>query len=171
MAKLVYPLAQVLVIKNKRVEKAEQVVLEKKKALSVEEEKLKQREAERDKVINHKKEKLNQLREELDRGTYSDKVLQMKAYLKVVDERVKVENKKVEDQKEQVKIANHNLEVAKEDLRIKRNEVDKLLTHREDWFKEARKEESKAEEKEMDEVGSVVYLLHMKDKKSSAGTL
>lgn len=171
MAKLVYPLAQVLVIKNKRVEKAEQVVLEKKKALAAEEEKLKQREAERDKVINHKKEKLNQLREELDKGTTSDKILQMKAYLKVVDERVKVENKKVEDQKEQVKIAVRNLDVAKEDLRIKRNEVDKLLTHREDWFKQARKEEAKNEEKEMDEVGSVVYMLHMKNnKKTSAET-
>jgi flagellar biosynthesis chaperone FliJ len=167
MAKLVYPLAQVLVIKNKRVEKAEQVVIEKKKALAAEEEKLRQREAERDKVINHKKDKLNQLREELDGGTTTDKVIQMKAYLKVVDERVQVEKKKVEDQKEQVKIANHNLDLAKEDLRLKRNEVDKLITHRTDWFKEARKEETKAEEKEMDEVGGVVYMLHMKENKKT----
>lgn len=167
MAKMVYPLEQVVVVKNKRVEKAEKVVIEKKRALEAEQEKLKQREEERDKVLQHKKEKLNQLREELDTGTTTDKILQMKAYLKVVDERVKVENKKVEDQKEQVKIANHNLDVAKEDLRIKRNEVDKLQQHRVDWIKEAKKEETRSEEKEMDEVGNVIYMLHLRDSKKS----
>ena len=168
MAKLVYPLEQVVVIKNKRVEKAEKVVIEKKRALEAEEEKLKQREAERDKVLAHKKAKLNQLRQELDGGTTTDKILQMKAYLKVVDERVKVENKKVEDQKEQVKIANRNLDVAKEELRLKRIEVDKLEQHRVDWVKEAKKEETRAEEKEMDEVGNVIYMLHMRDSKKIA---
>lgn len=168
MTKVAYPLAQVLVIKHKRVEKAEQVVVEKKKALETEQEKLKQREAERDSVLAHKKDKLNQLREELDQGTTSDKVLQMKSYLKVVDERVKVENKKVEDQKEQVKIANHNLDLAKEDLRHKRNEADKIETHKLDWNKEAKRDESRNEEKEMDEIGNVIYMLHQRKSKQSA---
>jgi flagellar biosynthesis chaperone FliJ len=168
MAKVAYPLAQVLVIKHKRVEKAEQVVLEKKRLLEVEQQKLKEREAERDKVLTHRKDKLNQLREELDHGTTSDKILQMKAYLKVVDERVKVENKKVEDQKEQVKIANHNLNLAKEDLRHKRNEADKIETHKIDWKKEATREESRGEEKEMDEIGNVIYMLHQRNSKRAA---
>lgn len=166
MAKAVYPLAQVLVVKNKRVEKAEQFVIEKKNALKIEEDKLKARELERDKVLKHRKEKLYQLREELDGGTTSDKVLQMKAYLKVVDERVKVENKKVDDQKEQVKIAVKNLELAKEELRIKRIEVDKIETHKKDWKKENTRLETIAQEKEMDEVGNTIYMLQMRNKKS-----
>ncbi len=170
MAKEVYPLAQVLTIKNRRVEKAEQVVLEKKKALELEQEKLKQREAEREKVLQHRKDKLNQLREELDSGTTADKVLQMKAYLKVVDERLKVENKKVEDQKELVKAAEKNLEVAKEDLRMRRVEVDKIHTHKLDWQRANALLESRNEEKEMDEVGSTIFMLQMRNKKTSADT-
>lgn len=164
MAKIVYPLERVLDIKKKRVTEAEKVVLEKKKELEKEEEKLKQREAERDKVLNHRKDKLNQLREELDGGTTSTKILQMKAYLKVVEERLKVEQKKVADQKEQVKVAEKNLEVAKEQLRLKRQEVDKLNTHRKDWMKDAKKEEQIVEEKEMDEIGQVLYTLHQRKK-------
>ena len=49
MAKIVYPLKQVLEVKQKRVEDAEKVVLEKKLALEKEQEKLAQREADRDK--------------------------------------------------------------------------------------------------------------------------
>lgn len=162
MAKISYPLERVLDIKKKRVTEAEKVVQEKKKELEKEQQKLRQREEERDKVRNHKKDKLNQLREELDGGTTSDKILQMKAYLKVVDERLVVEDKKVADQKEQVKIAEKNLEAAKEQLRLKRQEVDKLNTHRQDWMKQARKEEQIAEEKEMDEIGQVLYTIHQR---------
>lgn len=164
MAKIVYPLERVLDIKKKRVTEAEKVVRERKKDLEREEEKLKQREAERDKVLKHRKDKLNQLRDELDGGTTSTKILQMKAYLKVVDERVKVEEKKVADQKEQVKIAENNLEAAKEQLRLKRQEVDKLGTHRQDWMKGAIKEEQISEEKEMDEIGQVLYSIRQRRK-------
>lgn len=165
MTALVYPLAQVLNIKKKRVEAAELIVQEKKKALEAEQEKLKQREAERDKVQKHRKEKLDQLREELDGGTTTDVVQQMKAYIKVVDERVKIEIKKVNEQKEQVKIAEKNLEAAQEDLRKKRIEVDKLETHRKDWEKEMKLEQTRSEEKEMDEVGNVIHMVHMREKK------
>ena len=164
MAKIVYPLERVLDIKKKRVSEAEKVVSEKKRELEKEEEKLKQREAERDKVLNHRKDKLNQLREELDGGTTSVKILQMKAYLKVVEERLKVEQKKVADQKEQVKVAEKNLEVAKEQLRLRRQEVDKLGTHRKDWMRDAKKEEQIVEEKEMDEIGQVLYTIQQRKK-------
>ncbi len=60
-----------MAVKKDRVEKAERVVEEKKRALLVEEEKLKKVEAERNKVRDHHNDKLAQLRKALDEGTYS----------------------------------------------------------------------------------------------------
>lgn len=157
---IVYPLKQVIEVKQRRVTEAEKVVLEKKQALEKEQEKLAQREAERDKVKTHKVDKLKQLRNTLDEGTTSPKIQQMKAYLKVVDEKLKIEEKKVKDQQEQVKIAEKNLEQAQEELRKKRQEVDKLLTHKKDWEKETRKELEIIEGREQDELGSIIYVSH-----------
>ena len=164
MAKSVYPLKQVLEIKRKRVEDAERVVVEKRLLLQQEEEKLKQKEQERDKVLKHHNDKLKQMRDEMDHGTTSPKIQQMKAYLKVVKERLKQEEKKVADQKEQVKIAENNLQQAIQDLRFKRQEVDKILTHKQDWEKEMRREEEIIEGREQDELGSVTYTIHKKFK-------
>ena len=102
MAEIVYPLKQVLEVKIKRVEDQEKVVIEKKRLLVLEQDKLKQREAEREKVKKHHDAKLKQLRDTLDQGTTSDKIQQMKAYIKVVKENLKLEDKKVKEQKEQV---------------------------------------------------------------------
>ncbi len=157
MAKIIYPLSQVLDVKKRRVEEAEKVVTEKRQALDRELEKLKKCEEERDKVIQHHKDKLKQLRDELDGGTTSDKVQQMKAYLKVVQERVKVEEKKVADQKKQVEVAKKNLELAQEDLRKKRVEVDKLEMHKKDWLKEMRNEQQIKEESDLNEIGNIIY--------------
>lgn len=155
--KLVYPLKQVIEVKQKRVEDAEKVVSEKKIALEKEQEKLTQREAERDKVKNHKADKLKQLRDIMDEGTTSPKIQQMKVYLKVVDEKLKIEEKKVKDQQEQVNIATKNLEQAREELKRKRQEVDKLLSHKKDWEKEMRKEQEIIEGREQDELGSIIF--------------
>lgn len=160
MVKAVYPLKQIIDVKKKRVEDQEKVVAEKRLALEQEQEKLKQREKERDDVKKHHDAKLKQMRDEMDHGTTSPKIQQMKAYLKVVKERLKVEEKKVQDQKEQVKIAEKNLEQAIEELKRKRQEVDKLLTHKKDWEKEMQKEEDIIEGREQDELGSVMYLVH-----------
>lgn len=156
--KIVYPLKQVLEVKRKRVEDAEKVVTEKKKALEAEEEKLKAREKERDEVKKHHNDKLKQMRDEMDGGTTSPKIQQMKAYLKVVVEKLAVEEKKVADQKAQVQTAEKNLEAAKEELKRKRQEVDKLVTHQKDWEKEMLKEEEIMEGREQDELGSVMFL-------------
>jgi hypothetical protein len=158
--KPVYPLKQVIEVKKRRVEDAEKMVLAKKEALVKEEEKLKEREADRDKVKKHYKDKMKQMRDEMDHGTTSPKIQQMKVYAKVVEEKLKAEEKKVQDQKEQVKIAEKNLEAAKEDLKKKRLDVDKLLTHKVDWEKEMRKEEEIQEGREQDEIGSVMHLIH-----------
>ena len=160
MDKIVYPLKQVIEVKQRRVEEAEKVVKEKQAALEKEQQKLAEREAERNKVKEHQQDKLKQLRDTMDQGTTSPKIQQMKAYLKIVDEKLKVEEKKVKDQKEQVAIAEKNLEQAKLDLQRKRQEVDKLLTHKKDWEKEMRKKQEIIEGREQDELGSIIYTVH-----------
>jgi hypothetical protein len=157
MAKIVYPLKQVMEVKQRRVEEAEKVVIEKKAALEKEKEKLAQREAERDKAIQHHTAKLTQLRSAMDEGTTTDKILQMKAYLKVAKERVKTEEKKVKDQQAQVDIAMKNLQQAQNDLKLRRMEVDKMETHRKDWMKQMLKEEEIMEGREQDELGTLIF--------------
>ena len=156
----IYPLLQVLEVKNKRVEDAEKVVIEKQEILKREKEKLAQREAERDKVKAHYQDKLTQLRAEFDQGTTSPKIVQMRAYLKIVQEKLVIEEKKVNDQKEQVRIAEANLEAAKKDLQKKRLEVDKLVTHRKDWEKTIKKEMEIIEGREQDELGNTMFTLN-----------
>ena len=154
---MAYPLKQVLEVKVRRVDEAEKVVAEKRKALEAEKEKLKQREVDRDKAVKHHSDKLAQLRKILDEGTTTDKIMQMKAYLKVAKERVKVEEKKVKDQQDQVETAQKNLDKALDELRQKRQEVDKLEAHRKDWLKEQRKEEEIVQGREQDEIGTIVF--------------
>ncbi len=162
MSKIVYPLLQIIEVKQRRVEEAEKVVREKKLALEKEQKKLEEVQAARDKVKKHQQDKLTQLRETLDHGSTSPKIQQMKVYLKVVDEKLKVEEKKVKDQEEQVSIAEKNLEQARENLRLKRQEVDKLLTHKKDWEKEMRKELEIIEAREQDELGSIIHGIHQR---------
>ena len=148
-----------LEVKQKRVEDAERVVKEKQAALEQEKQKLAQREADRDKAIAHHLAKLTQLRQILDEGTTTDKIMQMKAYLKIAKERVKVEEKKVKDQQDQVEIAVKNLQMAEMELRMKRQEVDKLHSHRKDWQLQMRKEEEIVLGREQDEIGNVIHFV------------
>lgn len=152
-----YPLEQVLRVKRDRVEKAEKAVEEKKRALEIEEEKFKKVVAERDAVKQHFMDKMTQLRQALDEGTTSDEVLQMKAYIKVVQERLAKEEEKVAKQKEQVKIAEQNLEKAQIELKQKRIEEEKIKIHREEWEKEMKKELDQREAKEQDELGQLMH--------------
>lgn len=163
--KITYPLADVISVKKRRVEAAEQVLREKREILRKEQEILEQRKAERDKVVQHHDDKLLQLREELDSGTTSPKVQQMKAYLKVVKEKVAQENKKVKDQEAQVAIAEQNVEIAKQDLQRKRLEVDKLESHKKDWEKEMRRELEVIIGREQDELGSTVFNMRQRQDK------
>ncbi len=162
---LIYPLKQVLEVKKKRVEEAEKVVQQKREILEKEQQKLKEREAERDKVKQHHQDKLTQLRAELDRGTTTDKIQQMKAYIKVVKENLKNEEKKVKEQQEQVVLAEKNLQMAIHELARKRIEVDKMELHKKDWFKVQNRELEIKEENEFNEQGSVIYSMKQKEKK------
>ncbi len=94
-----YPLGEVLEVKIRRVEDAEKALKEKLAALEIEKEKLVQREQERDKVKHHYQDKLAQLRHEFDTGTTSTKIDQAKVYIKVVQERLKIEEKKLKTSK------------------------------------------------------------------------
>jgi hypothetical protein len=155
-----YPLKQVIEVKQRRVDNAEKVVLEKKQLLEKEQKKLAELEAERDRVKEHKLEKLKQLRETMDEETTTDKIQQMKAYLKVVDEKLKVEEKKVKDQKAQVDLAEKALAEAKKELHQKRQDLEKIVTHRKGWEKEVENELRLKEATEEDEIGSIIHSLH-----------
>src|ERR1700679_3899739 len=93
-----YPLEQIAIIKQKKLDEAEKVLREKKKALEREEEKLATVEKERNEVKDHRFAKLTQLREKMDEGAPSDKIQQMRYYLKVVDEKLKLKEQKVKEQ-------------------------------------------------------------------------
>lgn len=160
-----YPLAQVLEVKQKRVDDAEKVVKEKQLALEKEQKILAQKEAERDKARQHYNDKLLQLRTALDSETTADKIQQMKVYLKITKERVAAEEKKVKDQKVQVETAEKNLEIARVNLKQKRQEVDKLVTHRTDWLKERAKEQEVIDGREQDELGSIIFTTHRGSRK------
>lgn len=152
-----YPLEQVLAVKKDRVEKAEKVVKEKKKALEIEEEKLKKIQKERDIAFNHHRDKLTQLRKALDEGTTSDEVIRMKAYLKIVKEKLQKEEEKLKEQQKHVKTAEQNLENAKKELNRRRIEEEKIHLHKDHWKKEVKKEMDREEAKEHDEIGTAMY--------------
>ena len=163
MGALKYPLEQLVKIKHKRFEQAQKTLEEKKEELRQQEEILKKKEAERDEVLKHKQDKLQQLRDELDTGTTSDKIQQMKIYLEVVDERLEKKQKKVDAQKKKVEEAEKAVEIARLDLIQKQKDVEKLKIHKKQWQNEVRFWEKKEEGKILDEVGSQRYVRYKKE--------
>jgi flagellar biosynthesis chaperone FliJ len=159
-----YPLEQLVVIKQKKLEEAEKVLAEKKRELLKEEEKLKTVEKERDKVKEHRQNKLQQLRDALDEGTTSDKIQQMKQYLKTVDEKLADAQHKVKQQQKQVDTAKANVETARQDLFKKQQDVEKLKTHHKEWEKEMKAAMEQKEAVESDEIGSAVHHLRKRSK-------
>ena len=153
-----YPLSEVLEVKKRRVDRAEKVVQEKQKLLEEEQKKLKECEEARDKVKKHYQDKLRQLREELDNGTTSTRIERFKVYIKIVQEKLQVEEKKVKQQKAQVEVAEKNLKLAQEELKQRRKEQDKIEEHKKEWRKETIKEVQFMENKTMDELGSEMFL-------------
>ena len=59
-------------------------------------------------------------------------------------------------------ISDEYFDWTKEELEFRRREVDKLNTHRKDWIKQMRRELEIEEEKEMDEIGQIIYTLHQR---------
>lgn len=163
---IVYPLKQIIEVKERRVDEAEKIVKEKRAALEKAQQVLEEKERERDKAKKHHDDKLDQLRKTMDEGTTSPKIQQMKVYLKIVKERVAAEEKKVKDQKVQVEAAEKALAEAIKNLKIKRQEVDKLNSHKVDWTKEMRKELEIVEAREQDELGSIIHTTRNRKRRS-----
>jgi flagellar biosynthesis chaperone FliJ len=162
-----YPLEQLAQIKQRRLEEAEKVLEEKKGVLAKEQEKLATLEKERDLVKEHRKSKLTQLREKMDEGAPATKITQMKQYLKVVDERLKIEERKVTEQKKVVENAEKQVEIARQDLFKKQKDIEKIKMHRKEWDEEMREVMEHKEGIETDEMGGSIHIRrkHKKDKK------
>lgn len=152
-----YPLEQIAIIKQKKLEEAEKVLRERKKILEKEQEKLAAVEKERDEVKEHRFAKLTQLRENMDEGAPSDKIQQMRYYLKVVDEKLKLKEQKVKEQIKQVDAAKQQVEHARLDLIKKQQAVEKMHTHRKEWEREKKALEDYKEGVETDEIGSTLH--------------
>jgi hypothetical protein len=165
-----YPLEQLVIIKQKKLEEAEKVLREKKNALLKEEEKLAKVEEERNKVKDHRFAKLTQLREKLDAGTTSDKIVQMRQYLKVVDEQLKQKEQKVKEQQKNVEAAQKLVEVARQDMIKKQHDVEKLVIHRKEWDKEMKVEMEHKESLEGDEMGSAMHSTRKREAKRKKST-
>lgn len=158
-----YPLEQLATIKLKKLEEAEKVLRQKKEALEQERITLHTLEKARDEVKNHRTEKLEQLREGLDQGLPALKIDQMRIYLKIVDEKLSGHEKKVSQQKKVVASAEEEVKTAREQFLKKQQDVEKLKLHKNEWSEEKRKEESRKETVESDELGSISH--HRRHKK------
>jgi hypothetical protein len=159
-----YPLEQLALIKQKKLEEAERVLTERKEQLEKEQKQLLVVEKERDEVKHHREDKLAQLRQKLDEGSTTDKIQEGKRYLKIVDEKLSQKQVKVTEQQKKVNTASDLLEEARKDLFKKQQAVEKLKIHRKEWEKEMKALEAYQEDLEGDEIGSAMHLLRKRAK-------
>lgn len=164
-----YPLEDLVFLKQKKLEEAEKILNEKKRLLVVELEKLEKAEKERDRVLEHKVSKLTQLREALDSGERTDKIIEKKSYLKVVDEQVHAKERRVGEQKKQVDAAEQAVETARKHLFEKQKDVEKLAMHRKEWDKEQMRWLEQQEAIETDEMGIALHSRKKQKRKTEEG--
>lgn len=160
---LTYPLEQLMTIKKNRFDQAVKTLEEKKKILEKAYEKLYDVTQERDKVLEHKTAKLSQLRNSLDEGTTTDKIQQMKGYLKIVDEKLADRQKKVLDQQKQVDLAQKQVDLATDELFQRKKDLEKLELHKKEWEKEFRYWTEQKEAVEHDDQGSLTHAMHKRE--------
>lgn len=161
---LSYPLEQLMTIKKNRFDQAVKTLEEKKALLEKAYEKLYDVTQERDEVKEHKVAKLNQLRNSLDEGTTTDKIQQMKAYLKVVETKLADKEKKVVEQQKQVDLAQKQVDLATDELFQRKKDLEKLEIHKKEWEKEVRYWTEQKEAVEHDEQGSATHSIRKKEK-------
>ena len=160
-----YPLEQLVLIKKNRFDQALKTLEEKKAILEKAYEKLYDLTQARDKVKEHRMAKLTQLREGLDTGISTDKIQQMKVYLKTVDETLTGAQKKVDDQQKQVDLAIAQVDAATKELFQRKKDLEKLEIHKGEWTKEVHYYTEQKEAVEHDEQGSATHLIRKQDKK------
>ncbi len=160
---LSYPLEQLIKIKKNRFDQAVKILEEKKALLDKEKAKLYDATKQRDEVLSHKKAKLEQLRNKLDEGTTTDKIQQMKAYLKVVDGNLAEKEKKVQEQQKAVDTAQKQVDLATEQVFQRKKDLEKLEMHKAEWNKDKLYEASKKEASQQDEQSSSTYAIRKKE--------
>ena len=161
-----YPLEQVLSIKKNRFDQAVKTLEVKKEILEKAYEKLFDLTQEQEEVAKHKKAKLDQIRDSLDEGTSTDKIQQMKVYLKTVEEKLVEKKKKVDAQQKVVDSAQAQVDLATDDLFQKKKDLEKLELHKKEWEKESSYALERKEEAEHDEQGSAGYHRLKREKES-----
>lgn len=152
-----------MLIKKNRFDQAVKLLEEKKALLEKAYEKLYEVTQERDKVLQHKSSKLTQLREALDEGTTTDKIQQMKSYLKIVDEKLVDKEKKVKEQQKQVDLAQKQVDAATDEVFQRKKDLEKLEMHKLEWEKEVRYWTEQKEAVEHDEQGSATHTIRKAD--------
>ncbi len=152
-----YPLEQVIIIKKNRFDQAIKTLEAKKEILEKAYEKLFDLTQEFDEVVKHKQAKLDQIRDSLDAGTSSDKIQQMKFYLKTVEEKRIEKKKKMDAQQKVVDAAQTQVDLATDDLFQKKKDLEKLEIHKKEWEKETAYLLERKEESEHDEQGSAGF--------------
>ena len=152
-----YPLQQLVLIKKNRFDQAIKILEEKREWLAKAHEAFHKVALERDTILLHKQNKLTQLRAALDEGTTSDKVQQMKVYLKIVDEKRVAAEKKVLDAQAKVDLAQKQVDIATQEVFQRKKDVEKLEMHKVEWEKEMRYVVQQKEASEQDEQGSSTH--------------
>lgn len=160
---LSYPLEQLMTIKKNRFDQAVKTLEQKKEILEKAYEKLYDLTQDRDQVLEHKTAKMTQFREALDEGTTTDKIQQMKVYLKIVEEKLAEKQKKVTDQQKQVDLAQKQVDIATDELFQRKKDLEKLEIHKQEWEKEVRYWTEQKEAVEQDEQGSATHTLRKKE--------
>lgn len=160
---LSYPLEQLMTIKKNRFDQAIKTLEEKKFFFEKAYEKLYDLTQDKDRTLKHKNAKLTQLRSALDEGTTTDKIQQMKVYLKIVDEKLAEKQKKVAAQQKQVDLAQTQVDLATDELFQKKKDLEKLEMHKQEWEKELRYWTEQKEALEQDEQGSHTHTFRKKE--------
>jgi flagellar biosynthesis chaperone FliJ len=160
---LTYPLEQLMSIKKNRFDQAVKLLEEKKNLLKKAAEKLQGLVVERDQVLQHRIDKLNQFRQELDSGTTTDKIQQMKGYLKTVEEKLAEKQKKVTEQQKQVDLAQKQVDLATTELFQRKKDLEKLEIHKKEWEKEVHYLTEQKTAVEHDEQGSATHEVRKRD--------
>lgn len=163
---LSYPLEQLMTIKKNRFDQAVKTLEQKKEILEKAYEKLYVVTQDRDQILTHKRAKLTQLREALDEGTTTDKIQQMKGYLKIVDEKLADKEKKVVEQQKQVDLAQKQVDIATDELFQRKKDLEKLEMHKQEWEKEVRYWAEQKEAVEHDEQGAQTHSIRRKEEEN-----
>jgi len=161
-----YPLEQLVEIKQKRVDDAEKLLVEKKELLATEEKKLKACIDKAEATQKHYNEKLDDFYSSFEgEGTTSGKVNQIKDHLKSTLERLAEEKKAVEKQRAIRDEAQKVVDEAKALLNQRRIDLKKLTEHREVWQKEYLQEKKRLAIIEHDELGSAIHSQRKRERK------